>query len=145
MGRGKKQWIHRANKNRGTNSDSGKLDVLQAHLETLGFHIFRETQIKDGHFSTRNNMRVPDLKVVIGEKFEVYLELDGRVHGNLEMPTKRTIQRNTDYEVAHYNYIILSEEDAKFFQLDIPDLAAYRINEEYSKHLAKMNGGCMFV
>jgi len=142
--RGKKRWIDRANKKRSSNSDSGKLDLIQMHLENLHYHTFRETTISNGNFSTRNHIRVPDLKVEIG-KFECYIELDGAVHGSLESPTEKTVRRNTDYEVAHYNYIILNEEDAKFFKLDIPDLAAYRINEEHSKFLAKMNGGLLFV
>jgi len=142
--RGKKGFIHQANKKRSSNSDSGKLDLIQMHLENLHYHTFREQYVSSGSFSTRNLKRIPDLKVIKG-KFEVLIELDGAVHGNLESPTEKTVRRNTDYEVAHYNYIILSEEDAKFFKLDIADLAAYRINEEYSKFLAKMAGGCMFV
>jgi len=142
--KGKKQWVHRANKSRSRNSDASKLDTIQIHLEQLHYHVFREPHISNGNFSTRNHMRNPDLKVEIG-KFECYIELDGKIHGSLEQPTEKTIKRNIDYEVAHYNYIILSEEDAKFFKLDVADLAAYRINEEYSKHLAKVNGGCMFV
>ena len=145
MTRGKKSFIHRANKNRSGNSDSGKLDILQTHLQNLGYHTIRETIISNGNFITRNHIRVPDIKVVKG-KFEIYLELDGYgAHGDLITPNEKTIRRNTDYEVSHYNYIILNEADAKIDNLDIQDLAAYRIREEYSKHLAKIAGGCMFV
>ncbi len=144
--RGKKSGIHAARKKRKTNFDSGKLDVIQTHLENLGYNVLREITKRNGNYSTPNNVRVPDFKVSFGKKFEVLIELDGEsAHGTLEQPKEKTIRRNGDYEVTHENYIILSEPDAKFFNLDIADLAGYRINEEYSKHLAKVDRGMMYI
>jgi len=134
---GKSQWRNHAKKRMGRNSDAGKLDELQAHLGNLGFHVIRETIIRNNKFSTRNHVRNPDLKVSFGG-FTCYLELDGKVHGNLEMPTKNTVRRNNDYENIKLNYVILSEEDAKFFKLDFGDLAAYLILLEYTKHQARL-------
>jgi len=136
---GSKQWQHRARKKMTRNSDAEKLDELQAHLDNLGFSVIREDSIHSIKFSTRNHIRNPDLKVKFG-KFECYLELDGKVHGTLEMPTKNTVRRNLDYENIKHSYVILSEEDAKFFKLDFGDLAAYLILLEYTKHLARLEG-----
>jgi len=138
-----KGWENRANKKRTRGSDAEKLDELQTHLTALGFHILREPQLWSGNFSTRNHKRNPDLKVQYN-KFGCYIELDGKIHGNLEQPTERTLRRNTDYEIDKLHYMIISEEDAKFFKLDLCDLTAYMVLHEYSKHLAKMNGGLMF-
>ena len=142
--RGTKSFIHRSKKDRTRNSDAQKLDEIQKQLYIHGWRVTREPIIKSGNFSTKNHIRNPDFCIKFG-KFECYMELDGKIHGNLEQPSERTLQRNTDYEVDHINYIIISEEDAKFFKLDLCDLAAYMVLHEYSKHLAKLNGGLMFI
>ena len=106
--------------------------------------MFREPEITNAKFSTRNHVRRPDLKVVFG-KFQVYIEIDGHVHGILEQPTENTLRRNCDFERVNMNYIILSEEDAKFHGLDIKGLAGYRVGEEYTKFLAKLENGSMYL
>jgi len=142
--RGIKSFIHSSKKDRTRNSDAEKLDELQIHLINLGWRVKREPIIRNDNFSTRNNIRNPDLEITRGI-FGSLLELDGKLHGSLEAQTEKTINRNADYEVGHYNYIILSEEDAKFFKLDICDLAAYMVLHEYSKHIANLNGGLRSV
>jgi len=142
--RGTKSFIHKSKKDRTRNSDAEKLDEIQTHLMNLRWQVFREPLIDHPKFTTRNHIRNPDLKIIYN-KFECYLELDGKLHGNLSEQTEKTINRNGDYEASHKNYIILSEEDAKFFKLDLCDLAAYMVLHEYSKHRAKLNGGLMFV
>ena len=142
--RGSKAFIHQSKKDRSRNSDAEKLDEILTHLGQLGFRITREPTIDDDKFTTRNHVRNPDFKIKFGP-FECFMELDGKIHGVLEYPTEKTLKRNTDYEIGEYSYIIISEEDAKFFKLDLCDLAAYMVLHEYSKHLAKLNGGLMFV
>ena len=130
--------------NKQKEGDDHKVIPIMQHLTKLGYKVFREPTIENANFSTNNRIRRPDLKVV-KDKFEVYLEVDGKVHGILEWPTENTLKRNMDYEKTHYNYIILSEEDCKFHGLDIEKLAAYRIGEEYSKHQAKIQAGSIHV
>jgi len=142
--RGIKSFIHSSKKDRSRNSDAEKLDKIQTHLMNLYWHVTREPLLQSGNFTTRNHCRNPDFLIKEG-KFELILELDGKIHGDLKLQTDKTIARNTDYEVDKRNYIIISEEDAKFFKLDLCDLAAYMVLHEYSKHLAKLNGGLMFV
>ena len=142
--RGSKAFIHMSKKNRSRNSDAEKLDEIQTHLISLGWHITREPLLSSDNFTTKNHCRNPDLLIKY-KKLELILELDGKIHGDLGQPTERTCNRNTDYETDKRNYIIISEEDAKFFKLDLKKLAAYMVLHEYSKHLAKLNGGLMFV
>ena len=142
--RGTKAFIHSSKKDRSRNSDAEKLDKIQTHLINLCYVVKREPIINNSNFSTKNRIRNPDLEVLFAN-FKCYIELDGKVHGNLECQTKKTINRNADYELGRYNYIIISEEDAKFFKLDLCDLTAYMVLHEYSKHLAKVNGGLMFI
>lgn len=142
--RGSKAFIHSSKKNRTRNSDAEKLDEIQTHLICHGFEVTREPQLFSGNFTTRNHVRNPDLLIKYDD-LKLLLELDGKIHGSLEIQTDKTIARNMDYEIDHRNYIILSEEDAKFFKLDLCDLAAYMVLEAYSHHLAKKNGGLMFI
>jgi len=142
--RGTKSFIHSSKKDRTRNSDAEKLDEIQTKLIKLGWHVTREPHLSSGNFTTRNHVRNPDLLIKKG-KMELLLELDGKIHGNLSEQTERTVTRNADYEVDHLNYVIISEEDAKFFKLDLGNLAAYMVLHEYSKYRAKLNGGLMFV
>jgi len=142
--RGIKSFVHSSKKDRTRNSDAEKLDKIQMALIKRGWQVSREPHLSNGNFSTRNKIRNPDLLIKYG-KMDLILELDGKLHGNLSEQTEKTINRNADYEVGHYNYIILSEDDAKFFKLDLCDLAAYMVLHEYSKYRAKLNGGLMFV
>jgi len=130
--------------NKQKNGDGHKLDPIHQHLTRLGYKVFREPVIENHRFSTRNKIRNPDLKIVYG-KFEVYLEVDGKVHGILEAPTENTLKRNADFERTNMNYIVLSEEDCKFHGIDIEKLAAYRVGEEYTKFLAKVENGSLFI
>ena len=104
------------------------------HLTGLGYQCFREPVIMDERFSTRNHIRRPDIEVRFG-KFKCYLEIDGKVHGIFEQPTKNTVARNWDLYTYDIPFTILSEEDAKFFKLDKEDLAGYLIGLEYTKWL----------
>ncbi len=70
----------------------------------------------------------------------MYLEIDGKIHGIFEQPSKSTMNRNKDLNLycryEDLSYTILSEEDAKFFKLDKEDLAGYLVGLEYTKWLA---------
>ena len=130
--RGTKHHIHRANKNRGRNSDAEKIDELQSHLTLQRIFTVRETAIHDELFSTRNHLRVPDLTLT-GTSKTVIIELDGGVHGDLELPNEKTLRRNADYNRAGIIYIILNEQQCEAENIDFCDLASYRVREVLSK------------
>ncbi len=132
MPRGKKSFIHQANKNRDRNSDAYKLDDVQQHLTQQGFNFIREREIHNTLFSTRNAIRVPDLSYWAGDKL-IVIELDGGIHGSLEMPTEKTMKRNADYNRAGIIYILLNEEQCKAENLPVVDLASYRVREVLTK------------
>ncbi len=66
----------------------------------------------------------------------MYLEIDGKIHGELEQPSKSTLTRNKDLSGLYAPYTILSEDDAKLLKLDKNDLAVYLVRLEYTKWLA---------
>ena len=123
--------------NKQKEGDDHKVIPIMQHLTRLGYKVFREPTIENANFSTNNKVRRPDLKVEVKDPelppFEVYLELDGNVHGNLVWPTENTMRRNGDYERTNRKYIIISEEDCKFHGIDVEKYAAIRIDEEFSK------------
>ena len=136
MKKNSKSFIRRNSKKSESNSDSRKLNEIHTHLSNLHFQVEQEPTIKHEKFNTRTHVRNPDFRIKFG-KFQCFLELDGKVHGTLEQPTQKTLSRNADFERAKLPYVIVSEEDAKFFKLDICDLSAYLIEQEYSKFLSR--------
>jgi len=129
-----KAHIHRANKKRTRNSDAEKLDDIQQHLTQQKFNFIREREFHNELFSTRNHIRVPDLSMRYGNHL-IVIELDGGIHGSLEMQSDRTKTRNADYNRAHIIYILLNEEQAHGEDppLDIVSLADYRVREVLCK------------
>jgi len=129
-----KAHIHRANKKRTRNSDAEKLDDIQQHLTQQKFNFIRERVVQNDSFSTRNHIRVPDLSMIRGRRL-IIIELDGGIHGSLEMQSERTKKRNADYNRAGFIYILLNEEQAAGEDpaLDIVSLADYRVREVLSK------------
>ena len=127
-----KAHIHRANKKRTRNSDAEKLDDIQQHLTQQKLPFIRERALSSSLFSTKNSLRVPDLSGVFHGKM-IIIELDGGIHSSLETPTKRTMQRNADYNRAGFIYIIINEESAKANHIELHDLASYRVWEVLSK------------
>jgi len=128
--KGKKGWISRANKKKTRQSDGGKLDDLQMHLDNLGLYFKREEVHYNKFFSTPNKLRVPDLS-----NHFILIELDGSIHGSMDeaSESKQTLKRNMDYIRAKFNFIILNEELARAFNLELHNLAAYRVYEEEAK------------
>ncbi len=125
---GKRSFIHQANKRRGRGSDAEKLDVIQTHLTLQNIHSIREKELYDSRFGTKNNLRVPDLSIQYKGKL-ILIELDGPVHGSLEFQTEKTKRRNADYNRAGLIYILLNEEQCKAENMDLSDLASYRVRE----------------
>jgi len=124
--------LMRSKRDYSRNSDAEKLDELQTHLNLQHLSFIREEVITNEQFSTRNHVRVPDLTMMYGDRM-IVIELDGGVHGSLEIPTNKTKKRNADYNRAGIIYIILNEEQAEAENLDICDLASYRVREIISK------------
>ena len=116
-------------KNSGRNADARKLDYIQ---ENSTINWIREESIHDPRFSTRNNIRVPDLKKK-GE-IEVLLEHDTvKVHGELGFPNERTQKRNRDYAITKRNAVYLNEDLARMLKLDESNLATYLYFHELAK------------
>ena len=150
----KKSFIHRASKKSNDNFGNAKIYSIVDTLNNCGFHCKIEPKIYDERFSTKNKIRNPDIVITFGG-MTVILESDGKVHGNLEMPTKSTIQRNMDFENTFRNYILINHEHIKELKKILcivandEDLAnfisAYRACEEYSKSLSKKHPNSAIV
>jgi len=72
--------------------------------------------IADNNFSTLNKIRNPDLYLRDwkGHTVRLILELDGNVHGeDLQSATERTINRNMDYQITGYNYLVFHMAELK--------------------------------
>jgi len=134
--KGTKHDIHRATKNRTRNSDAEKLDDIQQHLTQQLLYFEREKPLYNSLFSTKNHLRVPDLTMFQKEKL-IVIELDGGIHGSLEMQTDKTKKRNADYNRANIIYILLNEQQAKEEHLELENLATYRVREVLCKLEAK--------
>lgn len=130
--RGKKNFIHQANTKRTRGSDATKLDYIQDHLNQQGLYFEREKELYNSLFETKNKLRVPDLTMFQKEKL-IVIELDGPIHGSLEMQTEKTRRRNADYNRAGIIYILLNEQQAKEEYLELENLASYRVREVLSK------------
>jgi len=136
-------------------SGKNKEDIIHTILTKNGFQVFREVGISDGRFNQKFNRRTVDIKFIMG-KMERYLESDGFVHGSLEALTYRTLQRNADFERAKMKYVLINHETIRELRkimglknITVNELTeflvTYRAWEEYSKHLAKLEAGEMFV
>ena len=147
--RGKKGFINNASKKATENFGDSKIRTIIKALSDCGLHCKIEPKIHNKKFSTRNNLRNPDIEISFGD-MKVYLESDGKVHGDLENPTDNTVKRNIDFENAKMTYILINHDHVnmlkKILHLVANDddlirfLAAYRVCEEFSKHKAKTIG-----
>ena len=139
----KKQWIHRASKNATRNFGDSTIDLIQQHLNQLGYNFLMDMTLVEDDFSTLNKIRKPDLFLSMwkGHKVDLVLELDGNVHGqDLQSATKRTSNRNKDYIRTGYNYLIfhiaeLKENNFSFKEksLRVLDLITYMVSHELNK------------
>jgi hypothetical protein len=134
-------------------------DLVHTVLTRCRFHTSREVEMSSGKFEQKHHKRNIDIKFTYG-KMERYLEVDGKIHGSLEMPTETTLKRNADFERVKLNYILINHESITFLRKIMQEegkisgvkeseliefLVSYRAWEEYSKHLAKLEAGEMFV
>jgi len=139
----KKQWMHRATKNATRNFGDSTIDLIQQHLNQLGYNFLRDETLIDDRFSTLNKVRKPDLflKMWKGHDVDLILELDGNVHGpDLQSATSRTINRNKDYLRTGYNCLIfhsaeLKENNFSFKEktVKVLDLITYMVSHELNK------------
>jgi len=146
----KKYQIHNANKKATENFGNDKIQKIVGTLSDIGFHCKIEPVLTNEKFSTRNKIRNPDIQITFGN-MSILLESDGKVHGDLEQPTKNTMERNKDFERTGMEYIIINHEHIntlkKLLNIVISDeelmrfLSAYRACEEYCKDLAKKENG----
>jgi hypothetical protein len=130
-------------------------DFIHNVLTKNRFNVKREVKIHNANFEQKHKERKIDIKFTYG-KMDRYLEVDGKVHGNLETPTESTIRRNADFERTNLPYIIINTEsisklrkimglkNVSFNELT-EFIVTYRAWEEYSKHLAKLESGEFFV
>jgi hypothetical protein len=136
-------------------SGKNKEDHIHHILTKNGFQVKREVLISSGKFEQKHHERRIDMKISY-HKMDRYLESDGKIHGTLEQPTESTLKRNADFERANLPYMIINHESIRELRkimelknITIEELTeflvTYRIWEEYSKHLAKLEAGVMFV
>lgn len=136
-------------------SGKNKEDLIHSALREYGFQVFREVKISNGKFDQKYHTRSVDIKYQYG-KMERYLESDGKVHGNLENPTQSTLKRNSDFEKAKMQYMIINHESIRELRkimelknVSIEELTkflvVYNAWQEYSKHLAKVEAGEYFI
>ncbi len=153
MSRGTKDIV-RKKTNTGSQGKN-KEDLIHKTLTNSGFRVMREVNIQNAKFTQKFKERNVDIKFSYG-KLERYLESDGKVHGSLETPTESTLKRNADFERTNMNYILINHESIKDLRkiMDLKNitvdeltefLVTYRAWEEYSKHLAKIESGEIFV
>ena len=139
----KKQWVHRASKNATRNFGDSTIDLIQQHLNQLGYNFLIDETLCYSNFSTLNKIRKPDLFLKNWKKHEVNLviELDGNVHGqDLQSTSERTIKRNGDYVRTRINYLVLhiselKENNFSFKEesLRVLDLITYMVSHELNK------------
>ena len=140
---------------------SGKAleDLVHKVLTDCKFHVLREVNIVNSKFDQKFHQRNIDIKYIYG-RMDRYLEVDGKIHGSLEQPTKRTLERNADFERAGIKYTLINHEsittlrkimqsEGKLSHVKEPELIEFLVSymawQEYSKHLAKIEAGCMFI
>jgi hypothetical protein len=136
-------------------SGKNKEDIIHTALREYGFNVHREVEYSSAKFDQKYHKRKIDIKFSYG-KMDRYMESDGKVHGNLETPTLSTMKRNSDFEKAKIPYMLINHESIKDLRkimglknITIDELTkflvVYRAWEEYSKHLAKIEAGELFV
>lgn len=136
-------------------SGKNKEDLIHNALREYGFQVFREAKVSNGKFDQKHKQRSVDIKYQYG-KMERYLESDGKVHGNLENPTQSTLKRNSDFEKAKMQYMIINHESIRELRkiMELKNvsveeltkfLVVYNAWQEYSKHLAKVEAGEFFI
>jgi len=124
-----------------------KEDIIHKCLTDMNFRVIREYPISNIAFDQKFKQRKIDMKIMYGD-MELYLESDGKVHGDLETPTKSTLKRNSDFNKAGMNYILINHESIRILRkimelknISLEELTefitVYRAWEEYSKHLAR--------
>ncbi len=139
----KKQFMHRATKNATRNFGDSIIDLIQQHLNQLGYLFLMDTTLTNNNFSTLNKVRKPDLYLHNwkGHYVNLVLELDGNVHGeDLQSATVRTKNRNKDYLRTGYNYLVfhmaeLKENNFSFKEktVRVLDLITYMVSHELNK------------
>ena len=127
-------------------SGKNKEDIIHKALTDMKFRVIREFPISNLAFEQKYKQRKVDMKISYGD-MDLYLESDGRVHGNLETPTTSTMKRNADFHRAGLNYILINHESIRELRkimelknISIEQLTefitVYRAWEEYSKHIS---------
>jgi len=139
--------MHRASKNATRNFGDSTIDLIQQHLNQLGYNFLMDYTLIHDRFITLNKVRKPDLFLKNWKKYEVnlILELDGNVHGpDIQSATSRTINRNKDYFRTGYNYLIfhlaeLKENNFSFKEktVRVLDLITYMVSHELNKIVLK--------
>ena len=135
--------MDRVKKNATRNFGDSLIDLIQQHLNQLGYNFLMDMTLVDDDFTTLNRVRKPDLFLKNWKKHQVnlVLELDGNVHGqDLQSATKRTTNRNKDYVRTGYNYLVfhlaeLKENNFSFKEesLRVLDLITYMVSHELNK------------
>ena len=110
----KRSYIHKANRSRSEESDMPLKMRIQQYFNKLGVYFLTDKKleiIKPYHLSDREKKMLDNLGVIttsyrlpdLYEKNnELIIELDGPVHGNGEIVTKKTVDKMEDYLANGY-------------------------------------------
>ena len=106
----KRSYIHKANRSRSEESDMPLKMRIQQYFNKLGVYFLTDKKLeiikprhlklaKDPHMICPTSYRLPDL---YEKNNELIIELDGPVHGNGEIVTKKTVDKIEDYLANGY-------------------------------------------
>ena len=91
----KRSYIHKANRSRSEESDMPLKMRIQQYFNKLGVYFLTDKKLE----LTKPSYRLPDL---YEKNNELIIELDGPVHGNGEIVTKKTVDKIEDYLANGY-------------------------------------------
>ena len=95
----KRSYIHKANRSRSEESDMPLKMRIQQYFNKLGVYFLTDKKLELTKPYSFTSYRLPDLNE---KNNELIIELDGPVHGNGEIVTKKTVDKMEDYLANGY-------------------------------------------
>ena len=95
----KRSYIHKANRSRSEESDMPLKMRIQQYFNKLGVYFLTDKKLELTKPYSFTSYRLPDL---YEKNNELIIELDGPVHGNGEIVTKKTVDKMEDYLANGY-------------------------------------------
>ena len=108
-------YIHRARqKQEGELDIVDKFRIIKILREQFGLHGLTGEIV----MISEDKCRCPDILIKTKLK-PIIIELDGLCHGEPQLPTKKTVKRNDDYEEIGILNIIINKEETKDYREDL--------------------------